>query len=170
MTVKKTRAQSRQEVIEALSLAIRASQNISEAFDETVAAALGINRTDLRCVDILQQRGPLTAGQLAEAMHLTSGAITTLVDRLERAGYARRLRDTTDRRRVLVELTPEAEQRAMTFYEPLYRGSLRLYEDYSDAQLRAMLDYLQRGREMVERELAALEQRLGQDRPTGPVE
>jgi DNA-binding MarR family transcriptional regulator len=147
---------TRQELIEQLSLAIRASQNISDAFDEKVAERLGINQTDLRCLDILNQRGSVTAGQLAQAMHLTSGAITTVVDRLEAAGYARRVRDTEDRRRVLVELTPRAEETA-SLYEPLFLGSVELLKERTDQQLEVMIDFLERGREMVERELERLE-------------
>jgi DNA-binding MarR family transcriptional regulator len=156
--VKRNRSsRPRRELIDRLSLAIRASQNTSEAFDDKVADLLGINRTDLRCIDILQQRGAMTAGQLAEAMHLTSGAITTLLDRLEAAGYARRIRDTDDRRRVLVELTAVTEQRVYPLYEPLFQGSVELLKGRSDEELQAMIDFLERGREMVEKELEKLE-------------
>jgi len=147
---------NRQELIERLSLAIRASQNISDAFDERVAQRLGINLTDLRGLDILSQRGSMTAGQLAEAMHLTSGAITTLVDRLEAAGYARRVRDSEDRRRVVVELTARAAETA-SLYEPLFNGSVELLKERTDEELLLMIDFLERGREMVEKELAKLE-------------
>lgn len=147
---------NRQELIQRFSLAIRASQNISDAFDEKVAERLGINLTDLRGLDILSQRGSMTAGQLAEAMHLTSGAITTLVDRLEAAGYARRMRDSEDRRRVLVELTPRAEE-TESLYEPLFLGSVELLKERTDKELLVMIDFLERGREMVEKELERLE-------------
>jgi DNA-binding MarR family transcriptional regulator len=147
----------RNELLQRFSLAMRSSQNVSEAFDEHVATALGINRTDLRCLDILGQRGPLTAGQLAEAMHLSSGAITTVVDRLERAGYARRTRDTGDRRRVLVEATPEVEVQAIRFYEPIFREMVRLVEPYSNEELEAMTVFIEQGREIVERHLEKLE-------------
>ena len=158
-TVKrKAPSRTRQELLDRLSLAIRASQNVSEAFDEYVAAATGINRTDLRCLDILAQRGPVTAGQLAKAMHLSSGAITSLVDRLERAGYARRRRDTEDRRRVLVELVPGMVERAFPYYEPLYHGTVRLLENHSDEEIELMIEFLEKGREMVEEELERLEQ------------
>src|ERR1043166_4298417 len=123
---------SRDELIGRFSLAIRTSQNVSEAFDEHVAQRLGINRTDLRALDILDQRGPISAGELAEAMHLSSGAITTLIDRLERAGYARRRRDEGDRRRVLVETAPKMRQAGESFYAPLFHGTARLLESYSD--------------------------------------
>jgi DNA-binding MarR family transcriptional regulator len=153
MTVK------RDELIQRLAMAIRRSQNVSEAFDEQVASVLGINRTDLRCLDILDQRGPLTAGQLAEAMHLSTGAITTLVDRLERAGYARRVRDTEDRRRVLVELVPDFRQRGEDFYAPLFEGTLQLVEGRSDRELERMIDLMEKGTALVERELEKLERR-----------
>jgi DNA-binding MarR family transcriptional regulator len=148
---------SREELIGRFSLAIRASQNTSEAFDEHVAALLGINRTDLRALDILDQRGPLSAGELAQAMHLSTGAITTLVDRLERVGYARRRRDVADRRRVLVETAPRMRRRGESLYQPLFEGTVRLLEGRSDDELIAMIEFLEQGREMVERELERLE-------------
>jgi DNA-binding MarR family transcriptional regulator len=148
---------SREELIGRFSLAIRASQNVSEAFDEHVAARLGINRTDLRALDILDQRGPMSAGELAEAMHLSSGAITTLVDRLERAGYARRRRDESDRRRVLVEVGSRMGDAAENFYAPLFYGTAKLLEAHTDEELLAMIEFMEQGRAMVERELRRLE-------------
>ena len=148
---------SRFELIGRFSRAVRASQNVSEAFDEHVAGRLGINRTDLRALDILDQRGAMGAGELAEAMHLSSGAITTLVDRLERAGYAQRRRDKSDRRRVLVEVAPKMQDVGETFYAPLFHGTAQLLESYSDEELAAMIEFMEQGREMVERELARLE-------------
>jgi len=148
---------SRQELIGRFSLAIRASQNISEAFDEHVAARLGINRTDMRALDILDQRGPMSAGALAEAMHLSSGAITTLVDRLERAGWAQRRRDPEDRRRVLIEPGSRLGQEIEAFYMPLFHGTAKLLEAHSDGELLAMIDFMEQGRVMVEGELRRLE-------------
>src|SRR5512132_671107 len=98
---------SREKLISQLIDAIRASQRATDLVDETAANYLGINRTDARALDVIEQYGPITAGRLAEELRLSTGAVTTLVDRLERAGYARRLRDPGDRRRVLVEAAPE---------------------------------------------------------------
>jgi DNA-binding MarR family transcriptional regulator len=148
---------SREELIGRFSLVIRASQNVSEAFDEHVAARLGINRTDMRALDILDQRGPMSAGELAQAMHLSSGAITTLVDRLERSGFARRRRDEADRRRVLVEVGSRMRSEIEGFYAPLFHGTAALLAAYSDEELVAMIGFMEQGREMVERELARLE-------------
>ena len=102
---------SRDELIEAFVAAVRASQTATEMLDAAIADHLGIHPTALRCLDILDQGGPMTAGKLAERARLSPGATTALLDRLEEKGLARRTRDTTDRRRVLVEATPELRER-----------------------------------------------------------
>ena len=134
------------------------SQNATDRFDQAVADALGMNRTDLRCTDVLDREGPVTAGRLAEATGLTSGAITTVIDRLERAGFARRLADPADRRRVLVELTPEARERGRRFYGGHAQLAEQLYHRYSEEQLRLLLEFVRGSREFNEREAAKLEQ------------
>jgi DNA-binding MarR family transcriptional regulator len=92
--------------------AVRVSQNASDLMDEAFAALLGINRTDGRCLDIVQRLGQITAGDLARYSGLTTGAVTTVIDRMEKAGYLRRVRDPSDRRKVLVELTEHANSLA----------------------------------------------------------
>src|SRR5947209_10047773 len=91
---------------------VRANQRATDVVDELICQLLGINRTDGRCLDILDQRGSMSAGDLAEASRLTTGAITAVIDRLERAGLARRVPDPADRRRVLVEPTAKAYETA----------------------------------------------------------
>ncbi|MQA96283.1 MAG: MarR family transcriptional regulator [Streptosporangiales bacterium] len=78
-----------------------------------------MNRTDLRCLSRLSARGPLAASELATAAGLTGGAPTTAIDRLERAGLARRVRDPADRRRVLVHLTEQAEETVARLWGPI---------------------------------------------------
>jgi DNA-binding MarR family transcriptional regulator len=70
---------------------VRRSQNATDRFDQAVADALGLNRTDMRCLDVLHREGAVTAGRLAEMTGLTTGAMTVALDRLERSGYARRV-------------------------------------------------------------------------------
>jgi DNA-binding MarR family transcriptional regulator len=137
---------------------IRRSQNATDRFDQAVADALGLNRTDMRCLDLIEREGPLAAGQLAEATGLTTGAITTVLDRLERAGYARRVRDTSDRRRVLVELTPYLATSSPNFYAPHMALSERLYQRYNREQLELLLEFVREGRELNELEAARLEE------------
>ena len=88
----------KREIFDELIEEVRRSQNATDRFDSAVAEALGLNRTDMRCLDVIQREGAVTAGHLAEATGLTTGAMTVALDRLERAGYARRVRDSRDRR------------------------------------------------------------------------
>src|ERR1700737_4986513 len=110
-------AARRQGLIAAIGMATQGFQRSTDAFDDAVAQRLGLNRTDLRCLDWLFD-GPRTAGQLAGATGLTSAATTTLLDRLERRGLLRRVRDTTDRRKVLVEMTELGWQQTNEYYLP----------------------------------------------------
>ncbi|BCX04681.1 MAG: hypothetical protein KatS3mg053_2619 [Candidatus Roseilinea sp.] len=88
-------------------------------FNQAVADQPGINTTDLCCLDMLARNAaePMTPSKLAESTGLSSGAITDVIDRLERAGFAVRERSTTDRRRVLPRLTPAHTQRAAPLFE-----------------------------------------------------
>jgi DNA-binding MarR family transcriptional regulator len=136
------RRDRRRALMEAISLEVRRSQNRTDAYDEAVSEAVGINRTDHRCLDVLDQEGGATAGRLAEVMGLSTGAITAVIDRLERAGFARRVRDEQDRRRVRVEMTDEARETMLPYYQPLHELSQRLYARYTDEQLELLLDFL----------------------------
>jgi DNA-binding MarR family transcriptional regulator len=89
------------------------------AFDELAAEALGLSRTDLECVSIIERRGGVTAGELAAESGLTTGAVTGVVDRLERAGYAARAPDPSDRRKVSVTVTPAFHERAGQIWGPM---------------------------------------------------
>jgi DNA-binding MarR family transcriptional regulator len=105
MTQKVRVSNDRQDLLEGVVAAVRANQLAQDLFDDAVAELAGLNRTDYRCLDVLDQRGRLTAGQIAEALSMSPGAITAVVDRLERRGLVRRIRDDHDRRRVMVEMT-----------------------------------------------------------------
>src|SRR5258708_22782388 len=106
----------------ALNREVRGWQADQELFDSVVSERAGINRTDWRCLDILGTRGPMTAGQLAAAVRLTTGAVTGVLDRLEAAGLVRRGRDTSDRRRGVGELTHHVRRLAPPAVRPLLAG------------------------------------------------
>jgi DNA-binding MarR family transcriptional regulator len=137
-------------------LATQAFQRSTDAFDDAVADRLGLNRTDLRCLDWLFD-GPKTAGQLAAATGLSSAATTTLLDRLERRGLVQRVPDPADRRRVLVEMTDLGRRQTGQFYGPLAQEGARLLERFSDEQLSAFRDQLLAATELIDRHLARLE-------------
>src|SRR5262245_65424320 len=80
-------------------------------FQQAIADRLGLNSTDLMCLSLLSDAEPLTAGQLAEATGLTTGSVTVMIERLETAGYVRREKDATDRRRVIVRPVAESIER-----------------------------------------------------------
>ena len=100
-------------------MAARLQQNDYDRFEDAVAEFFGVNRTAMRCMEVLDRVSQLTAGDIARETGLTSGAVTAMLDRLERVGYVRRLRDASDRRRVLVELTDQARQMIDEIYGPL---------------------------------------------------
>jgi DNA-binding MarR family transcriptional regulator len=144
-----------------LSDEVRANQRATDVVDELVCQLMGVNRTDSRCLDILDQHGSMSAGDLAEASRLTTGAITAVIDRLERAGYARRVPDPSDRRRVLVELTPKAYATAMELMVEPYRELYApLAARYSDDDLRLLIDFTRHGRDIQERHAGWLRDRL----------
>ena len=142
---------SKRELIEEVIGAIRASQTTTDAFDHAVAEYVGLDRTAYRCLDLLDQDGPMTAGRLAERARLSPGAMTALLDRLEQKGLARRMRDTKDRRRVLVEVTPKLRQMAARIYGTPDEGAEALAA-YTNEQLELLIAFL-RGNVAYQEEL-----------------
>jgi DNA-binding MarR family transcriptional regulator len=137
---------SRQQLIAELGAAFQAQQRAVDGLDEAVANYLGVNRTDLRCLDVLLAQGSATPGYLAAAVGLTTGSVTTMLDRLEGLGYLQRTPDPADRRRVEVRPTAEAINAAARLYGPLVQDGQRDLARYTMAELELFLDFLQRDR------------------------
>ncbi len=110
---------SKKELVDAVLWEFRTSGNQDDAFDSLAAQRLGVSETDLRCLNIIENSGGLSAGALASQSGLTGGAVTGVVDRLERAGYARRVPDPVDRRRVNLEVTPAFYRCAERIWGPV---------------------------------------------------
>ena len=127
-------------------------------FHAAIADRLGVSATDVKCYSILRQAGPITAGELAERTSLTTGAITGVIDRLERAELVRRVRDPRDRRRIVLEMVHNAErERAIgALYEPLGRGITELVGQYSAAERATLLDFLLKASALLESETTNL--------------
>jgi len=132
---------------------MRHYQLATDLFDDAVAAKLGLNRTDFRCLDILDQHAPMTAGALAEASRLSTGAVTFVIDRMEAAGFVRRRRDDTDRRRVLVDLVPEARKRALELHMPMVMDARASLSDFTDDEVALVCRFLRVSTEVFERNL-----------------
>ena len=135
---------ARSDLLKTLDETLRKVGAQSVVLSDTVSKLVGANSTDLECLDLLGLAGPITAGRLAAHTGLSTGAITAVIDRLERAGFAKRLRSTADRRSVLVEAQPERLREIEALYQPLAVAVARLNEEYGDRQLAVVVDYLSR--------------------------
>jgi DNA-binding MarR family transcriptional regulator len=141
--------QSKQELLDAISDEFRAGQNWSDAFDEIASEILGLNRTDMRVIDIVTRKGRATAGEVATEAALTTGGVTAVVDRMEKVGYLRRVRDPDDRRRVWVEATPELYEKSWEIWGPLSDIWQTRARQISTEQLEFILRFLKEGNEMM---------------------
>ena len=161
------------DIAERVAAEIAQFKNATGAVDEAAGAVLGLNPTDLRCLGQLYARGPSTAGELATACGLSRGAMTTALDRLEHAGYAKRVRSEVDRRQVVVEVTPHAIERMEAIWGPIARAGMAQLAEFSVEELSFLLDFLRRGRELQEgeagrvRAMAKAATVQGTDAPTG---
>jgi DNA-binding MarR family transcriptional regulator len=141
----------------ALDRALRDTSAQTVLFSHAVADQVGISPTDLESLDILARNGPMTAGRLAELTGLTTGAITGLVDRLERRGYARREPHPTDRRSVIVQpLTEAAERDLAPSYAGMSQAMGELISGYSDEQLSVITDFMTRAAAITAEQVAAV--------------
>jgi DNA-binding MarR family transcriptional regulator len=147
---------SKDGLIEELITTFRVSGNQDAAFDNLAADRLGISRTDLHCLNAIENGGGLTAGQLASEAGLTTGAVTGVIDRLERAGYARRIPDPTDRRRVRLEVTPEFYARAGEIWGPLAADWKAALAGFTVAELERITEFLRVTNEVGRRHMDRL--------------
>lgn len=128
--------------IEAARAALRRLTTEIDALDGRAARYFDVHRTDLNCLDLIASRGPMTPSELAQAMSLTSGGMSIALDRLERAGLARRVHNPVDRRSVLVEATDLTHRRARGFFGPLAAIERDLLAGHSPREVRAIRTFL----------------------------
>ena len=149
-------AAGRDELVDALVREMPWYISASVRFQIAVAHQLGMPVTDVHAIGALLELGPIGARQLADLMGMTTGAVTRLVDRLERGGYVRREPDSADRRRVVLRVVPERIAEIGRFYEPMGRRWQEQVAGCSDDELRFLLDFVRQGREYTQAETAAL--------------
>jgi DNA-binding MarR family transcriptional regulator len=117
---------------------------------QDIARGLGLNVTDLTCLGFLIEASAagesLVAGDLAERARLTTGAVTGVLNRLERAGYIRRTADPDDRRRVYVVMEETAQERILEVYGPFYQRLAALFGDYDADEIAVLADWFTRAR------------------------
>jgi DNA-binding MarR family transcriptional regulator len=122
-------------------------------FNESVAKNLKLSRTDMRCLELIGRLGPLTAGRLAEESGLTTGAVTFILDRLEEAGMVTRRRDTEDRRRVWVEIEPDAQKRLQEMQQPVAEQMREVTQHFKADELAVVRDYMRQAKEVFQRQV-----------------
>ncbi|MFM1655200.1 MarR family transcriptional regulator [Brevibacillus sp. B_LB10_24] len=128
---------------------------------QKISEKLGLNVTDHKCLDFLNNEGPATAGRLAELTGLTTGAVTNVIDRLERAGYVVRDKDPNDRRRVLVKPVEGGIQQISPLFDSVFRATVQLLSTYSEQDILVILDFMRRSNEMALDEMSKLDQPKG---------
>jgi DNA-binding MarR family transcriptional regulator len=120
------------------------------------AARIGINQTDLICLNLLTRHGPMSPGQVAQTLGLTSAAISAMATRLEAGGYAYREIDPKDRRRILMHASPTGTQRAFGLFDDFYRATERLFASYGERDQKLLLEVLARFRQVLTDQAAAI--------------
>ena len=130
-------------------------------FHQAASLRMGLNPTDGKCLSVLRETGPITAGELAQVIGLTPGAVTGVIDRLEKRGFVRRAADPHDRRRVIVEPIPDATQTAElgAIFGPLAAATKQEFFDrYSDEELAVVLDFVRRGAMLMKAQTARIQE------------
>lgn len=143
----------KRQTIAAILAALRAIDGDMDRLDEAAAARLGVSRSDFRCLDILSRGKALTPGALATETGLTTGAVTALLDRLEKAGYVRRERDRTDRRKILVHPSKRAAAEVWPIFRGVSHDAARILSEFSERELATILRFLETNREAIRKRL-----------------
>jgi DNA-binding MarR family transcriptional regulator len=141
-------------ILEAFTRALYEQSTMAVFFHAAVAEQLGLGATEEKTLFLLRGYGPLTAGEIAQRTGLTTPSVTSLLDRLESKGFVRRVRDTRDRRRVIVELDEIRFTDLMNVFYSLGGVFDRITEGYSDEQLLTIMSFMQRA---AERSQAAID-------------
>ena len=148
----------------------RAEQLTGELFDLSIALDLighaaagriGINQTDLICLNLLVRHGPMSPGQVAASLGLTTAAISAMATRLEAGGYAHREIDPKDRRRILMHASPTGAERAFSQFDGFYQAVVGLFDSYGERDQKLLIDLLARFRQILIDQAAAI--KAGQD-------
>jgi MarR family transcriptional regulator, organic hydroperoxide resistance regulator len=113
-------------------------------FNDQVAHSIGLNATDLQCLNLLELQGALTPGELARCCGLTTGGVTVVLDRLEKAGYVRREANPRDRRSLLIRPVPAKMRKLHKIYRSKSQSLAEALAPYTDRELELILDFVTR--------------------------
>jgi DNA-binding MarR family transcriptional regulator len=140
----KASRESRQEILERLEQGVRRMLAGAILFNQKVADELGLNATDLQCLNLLELQGSVTPGDLAKCCGLTTGGVTVVLNRLEKAGYIRRAANPRDRRSVLIRPAPARLRELQKIYRSKSQSLANALAPYSQRELELILDFVTR--------------------------
>ena len=149
---------NREDIIQAINQKFREMSTETIMFHQAVADVLGLHITDHKGLDLIYRYGPIPAGRLAELTGLTTGAVTGMIDRLEKVGYVRRINDRKDRRITMIEPTrnKKLERKLEIIFTPVSMRMHKLLSSYSDNELAFLFDVLTKSLEQSHEELIKL--------------
>lgn len=155
-------APNREELTQAFMAEVSRMSTWTVMFHQAASMRMGLNPTDGKCLSVLRETGALTAGELAELIGLTTGAVTGVIDRLEQRGFVRRVADPHDRRRVIVEPIPGATHtpELAAIYGPLAQAThTEIIERYTDKELAVVVDFIQQATKLMKAQTARLQEK-----------
>ncbi|WP_256719652.1 MarR family winged helix-turn-helix transcriptional regulator [Paenibacillus glucanolyticus] len=125
-------------------------------YQQQVASSLGLYNNDFISIDILHEKGPITAGELSKLTGLTTGSVTALIDRLEKSGYVRRENDPKDRRKVIIVPLYEDKEEVSETYLKLYVSMMDLASSYTEEELELITQFLGKASTVLEEQIQHL--------------
>jgi len=141
---------------EKLTMSMRGLGSRTVLYQQSVAASLGLYNNDFLSIDILHEKGPVTAGELSRLTGLTTGSVTALIDRLKKNGFVRREPDPTDRRKVIIVPLYEDKEEVSHTYLQLHAAMVELASSYSDEELELITQFLNKASTVLEEQIQQL--------------
>lgn len=135
--------ETKEELVKRVLEAGRENGSYAIMFQQSVGQMLGLNATDMKCLDVIYRAGPASPTQLSELTGLTTGAVTILIDRLEKAKLIERKPDPEDRRRTILVPTKQALKKVPPFYQGLAASMVRLASGFTESELKTLERYFQ---------------------------
>jgi DNA-binding MarR family transcriptional regulator len=156
------------ELLDALSWEGRRSAAYFGMLNRAVAGRMKLNATDIEALGVLAVLGPTSPTRLASLLAMGTGSMTLVIDRLERAGFVRRVRDTNDRRSLTIEFGPERRPEAAALYAPLQQQAAEIAKRYSERDLTIIIDYLTRSNDLLREIATSLTEGPAAPKPEAP--
>ena len=147
---------NRKELLEKFTNLGRRASTQTVFLHQAIAQTIGLNATDTKCIDLIltHPADSITAGQLSTMTGLTTGAVTHLLDRLEKRQIIKRVRDNEDRRRNFVRVNPQSLEPLMPHYEAMGKAYTDLVDRYNNEELQLICDYMERASLLAQQQLA----------------